>query len=104
MLGILGWASIAAGALLLVLVALIMSPSTDEVEESMRYEALVAVGFGAILVGGPLWLVQGVTGVIAGILADSGRVWLELGGWFLLAPLVAVSPPARALARRFARP
>ena len=98
-MGVAAWLSIGAGAVLVTLVAWVTAQAADDVDPTMRYEGMVAVGLGLIVYGSPIWFVQVATAVVGGLHNDSVAVWLGLLLWAFLSPGVAVSPPARALAR-----
>ncbi len=54
----------------------------------MVWEARVAMGFTALVVGGPVWLAQLVLTLVATLHADaSGWLWL----WWVAAPAVGVA-------------
>lgn len=95
-----GWDMVALllGVLVLGVLACVVSTVAGESDPTMVWEARAAVGFTAMISAGPIWLGQGIVTFVATF--DGGGIgpgWLW--AWFVVAPMVAVSPPASAVAR-----
>lgn len=85
-----------------IVVAVLATQVRDSGDPSMRWEAGVAVGFGAIISLGPFWIAQAVLTVLA-TLDGSGVPPGWLWAWLFLAPAIGASPPASGLVRLFKR-
>ncbi|MBI3227077.1 MAG: hypothetical protein HYZ39_18685 [Mycolicibacterium cosmeticum] len=87
------------GLVIFAVVAVVAARIMESSDDSMRWEGGVAIGFSALIVLGPLWIVQAVCTVLA-TLDDRGIAAGWLWAWLLLAPALGASPPAVVLARK----
>lgn len=87
-----GALAVGAGVLVLLLFARLLRGAAGETDPTMVWEARVAMGFTALVVGGPVWLVQLVLTLVATLYADA-TAWLWL--WWVAAPVVGAALGSR---------
>jgi branched-subunit amino acid ABC-type transport system permease component len=82
-----GIAALALGGLVAALAGVFLGRRPDTTDPDMKWEGIVAVGFGFVVIGGPLWIAQFVCTLVATL--GVGPAWLW--AWWLGAPLVGAA-------------